>query len=209
MPTVSLHDSSGAKIGELALSGVLYEAERSIPLMHQAVVVEESRQRLGTHSTKGRSEVRGGGKKPWRQKGTGRARQGTIRAPHFTGGGVVFGPVPRDHSMRISKKMRHAAMRSALSAKLADGEVLVVDGITLEEISTKRMAEILQNLEVAGSKVLLLMDSMNDTLALSTRNIPYLTVRQAPNVSVRDVIDCDRIVATKGALDKMEEVYSQ
>ena len=209
MPTVSLHDSSGAKIGELALSGVLYEAERSIPLMHQAVVVEESRQRLGTHSTKGRSEVRGGGKKPWRQKGTGRARQGTIRAPHFTGGGVVFGPVPRDHSMRFPKKMRHAAMRSALSAKLADGEVLVVDGITLEEISTKRMAEILQNLEVAGSKVLLLMDSVNDTLALSTRNIPYVVMRQAPNVSVRDVIDCDRIVATKGALDKMEEVYSQ
>ena len=209
MPMVSLHNSSGAKIGELTLSGVLYEAERSIPLMHQAVVVEESRQRLGTHSTKGRSEVRGGGKKPWRQKGTGRARQGTIRAPHWTGGGVVFGPVPRDHSMRFPKKMRHAAMRSALSAKLADGEVLVVDGITLEEISTKRMAEILQNLEIAGSKVLLLMDSVNNTLALSTRNIAKLTIRQAPNVSVRDVIDCDRIVATKGALDKMEEVYSK
>jgi len=209
MPTVSLHDGSGAKIGELTLSGILYESDPSVPLMHQAVVVEESRRRLGTHSTKGRSEVAGGGRKPWRQKGTGRARQGTIRAPQWAGGGVVFGPQPRDHSLRIPKKMRRAAMRSAISAKLADGEVLVVESIALDEISTRRMVEILSNLEVAYSKVLLLVDSADEVLCKSSRNIPNLTLRQAPNVSVREIIDCDKIVATKGALKEMEEAYSK
>ena len=209
MPTISLYDSSGAQVGELALSGALYEAERNIPLMHQAVVAEQSHQRQGTHDTKGRSEVAGGGKKPWRQKGTGRARQGTIRAPHWAGGGIVFGPTPRDHSLSIPKKMRRAALRSAMSAKLADGELMALDNITIEEIGTKQVASILESLGIAGSKVLLLVDSVDEVLSKSTRNIPFLVVRQVPNVSVVEIINCDRVLATKAALDKMAEVYAK
>ncbi len=208
MPTVSLHNSSGQKVGEINLSGGLYEAERNIPLMHQAVVTEESRWRQGTHNTKERSDVRGGGRKPWRQKGTGRARQGTIRAPQWTGGGVVFGPHPRDYSLALPKKMRRAALKSAFSAKLADEEIVVLEELHLESIGTKQVAEILKNLGLSGKKVLLLVDKVDEILEKSTRNIPCLVLRQAPNVSVRDVIDCDAVVASKAALAKMEEVYS-
>lgn len=207
MATVTVRNAEGKEVGSIDLKAEVFEVERNIPLMHQAVVTEEANARQGTADTKKRGEVAGGGRKPWRQKGTGRARQGSIRAPHWPGGGIVWGPHPRSYELKFPKKMRRMALKSALSAKLADDEVMVVEAITLDSISTKQMAQKLANLGVQG-KVLIIVEQLTDELVKSCRNIPGLQLRVAPNFSVRDVIDCDKLVITKGAIAKVEEVYS-
>lgn len=208
MPTVTLMSVSGEKVGELELSSEVFGCEKNISLLHQAVVEELANLRLGTADTKTRAEVAGGGRKPYRQKGTGRARQGSIRAPHYPGGGVVWGPHPRSYEQRMPKKMKRAALRSALSAKLADGEMVFIDQLVLDAVSTKRMAEILGNLEAAG-KVLLATTELTEEVAKSTRNIPGLALRIAPALSVAEVLDSDRIVLTKSAAEKLEETFAK
>jgi len=208
MPTVTLMSKTGEKVGELELSERVFGAERNIPLLHQAAVEELANQRSGTANTKTRAEVAGGGRKPYRQKGTGRARQGSIRAPHYAGGGVVWGPHPRSYEQHMPRKMKKAALRSALSAKLADGEVVLVDDLTLDGISTKKMTEIMQNLDAQG-KVMVAMTEITDELEKSSRNIPGVFLRVAPALSVAEVLDADRIVMTKAAAQALEEAFSK
>lgn len=208
MPTVTLMSKNGEKIGELELSQRVFGEEPNTALMHQAVVEELANMRSGNSDTKTRGEVQGGGKKPYRQKGTGRARQGSIRAPHFPGGGTVFGPHPRSYEQSMPRKMRRAAIRSALSAKLADGEIVFVDDLTVESISTKTVAEIMKKLEASG-KVLLAATDLSDELVKSSRNIPGVIIREVPALSVLELLDSDKIVMTKAATQVLEEVFSK
>lgn len=208
MPTITLVSSTGEKVGEMELKPEVFGVEPNVPLMHQAVTEELANQRSGTADTKTRDEVRGGGRKPYRQKGTGRARQGSIRAPHYPGGGVVFGPHPRSYEQRMPRRMKRAALRCALSAKLADGTLVVIDDLTLGEISTRKMAEILRKLEAHG-KTLMVVTEITDELAKSSRNIPGLNLRVAPAVAVAEVLDADRIIMTKAAAARLEEAFAQ
>lgn len=206
MPKVSVHNMSGEAVGDLDLKPELFEVAPNVALMHQAVVAEEANARQGTASTKTRSEVRGGGAKPYRQKGTGRARQGSIRAPQFAHGGVVFGPHPRSYRKALPKKMRRGALKSALSARLADGAVVVVDEIKLDKISTKQMVAFLDRVEAFG-RTLVVLDGITDEIRLSTRNIPGVELRLSPAISVREVLNADKIVMTRAAVGKLEEVF--
>jgi len=206
MPKVSVHNMSGEAVGDLDLKPELFEVAPNVALMHQAVVAEEANARQGTASTKTRSEVRGGGAKPYRQKGTGRARQGSIRAPQFVHGGVVFGPHPRSYRKALPKKMRRGALKSALSARLADGAVVVVDEIKLDKISTKQMVAFLDRVEAFG-RTLVVLDGITDEIRLSTRNIPGVELRLSPAISVREVLNADKIVMTRAAVGKLEEVF--
>ena len=197
---------SGESVGEFDLKPEVFEVTPNVALMHQAVVAEEANARLGTASTKTRGEVSGGGAKPYRQKGTGRARQGSIRAPHYAHGGVVFGPHPRSYAKSLPKKMRRGALKSALSARLADGAVVVVDEIKLDGISTKRMASFLDSVEAFG-RTLVVLDQITDEIKLSTRNIPGVELRLSPAISVREVLNADTIVMTRAAAEKLQEVF--
>ena len=205
MAKIVVKNMTGSQAGELELNGEVFEASPSMALLHQAVVTEEANNRRGTHETKTRSEVSGGGAKPYRQKGTGRARQGSIRAPHFTHGGVVFGPHMRSYDKKLPKKMRRAAIRAALSSRLADGDIVVVDEIKMDKISTKQMVQFLSGLEAVG-RVLLVVDVMTDEVKLSTRNIPDLEVRISPAVSARDLLVAKKIVMTKSAVEILQGV---
>ncbi|MFB3779690.1 MAG: 50S ribosomal protein L4 [Bryobacteraceae bacterium] len=206
MPKVSLRNMAGEPIGEMDLKPEVFEVKPNVPLMHQAVVAEEANARQGTAATKTRGEVRGGGRKPYRQKGTGRARQGSIRAPHYAHGGVVFGPHPRSYRQSMPVKMRRGALRSALSARIADGAVVVVEEIKLDKISTKQMAAFLDSVEAYG-KTVVLLDSMTEEVKKSSRNIPGVELRVSPAVSVRDVLNAEKIVMTRAAVDKLQEVF--
>jgi len=208
MPTVALMSQNGEKVGDLDLSQEVFGAERNVPLLHQAVVEELANRRSGNADTKTRGEVAGGGRKPYRQKGTGRARQGSIRAPHYAGGGVVWGPHPRSYEQHMPRKMKRAALRSALSAKLADGEVVVLDDLQLDGISTKRMVEILRSLGAQG-RVMIATTQITDELEKSSRNIPGVFLRVVPALSVAEVLDSDRIVMTKAAAQVLEEAFSK
>ncbi|MCE5200682.1 MAG: 50S ribosomal protein L4 [Armatimonadota bacterium] len=207
MAKVSLKNMAGEQVGDLDLKAEVFGVELNIPLMHQAVVAEEANMRQGTADTKSRAEVSGGGAKPYRQKGTGRARQGSTRAPHYYHGGVTFGPTPRSYDKALPKKMRRGALRSALSAKVADESVIVVDEIKLDSISTKKMAALLKGLEATG-KALVVLDGVTEEILKSSRNIPRLLIRVAPAVSVRDILNADKIVMTRGAVAKLEEVFA-
>lgn len=207
MPKVNVINMSGKSVGDLEMKADVFQVEPNIPLMHQAVVSEESNSRQGTADTKNRSEVSGGGAKPFRQKGTGRARQGSIRSPHMYHGGIVFGPTPRSYQKLMPKKMRRAALKSAFSARIADEDVIIVDEIKLDKISTKEMAGILRSVGAAG-KILVILDSLTDEIRKSSRNISQLEIRIAPAVSVRDVLNADKIVMTKPAVSKFEEVFA-
>jgi len=200
--TVDVVDLSGKKTGSRDLPGEVFEAEVNVPLMHQVVVAGLAAIRAGTHSVKTRGDVRGGGKKPWRQKGTGRARQGSIRAPQWTGGGVAHGPVVRDHAQRVNKKMKRGALRSALSDALASGKLAVVGELGFEEPKTKRAAEVLEALELDG-RVLVVLAEPTDTGATekSFRNIPEVKLAYAGGLGTYDVLLADRILVTAGALD--------
>ncbi|NLN75234.1 MAG: 50S ribosomal protein L4 [Armatimonadetes bacterium] len=206
MPKVNLRNMSGESVGEVELRSEVFEVAANISLMHQAVVAEQANRRQGTASTLTRDEVRGGGRKPYRQKGTGRARQGSTRAPHWIHGGVVFGPHPRSYAKSMPRKMRRSAVKSALSARLVDEDIIVLDEIKLDKISTKTMVGILDGLGVFG-KTLLVVDSITEEISKSTRNIPGVQLRLSPAISVRDILDADKIVMTRGAVEKLQEVF--
>jgi len=205
MASVPVLDEAGKKVGTRDLSAEVFEAPVSVPLMHQVVVAGMAKIRRGTHSTKTRAEVRGGGRKPWRQKGTGRARQGSNRAPQWTGGGVVHGPHPRDHDQRVNKKMRRGALRAALSDALASGKLAVVRDLMFDEPKTKHAAEVVDALELEG-KVLLVLPAPSDTGAVekSFRNLRGVRIAYARSLGVYEVIAADRVVFTQAALDLVE-----
>jgi large subunit ribosomal protein L4 len=231
MPEITLYNREGKEVGTLSLPESVFGVEPSIALMHQAVQTEEANERQGTADTKKRGEIRGGGRKPWRQKGTGRARQGSTRAPHWRHGGVVFGPQPRSYAKSFPKAMKQGAMRSALSAKVNDGEVIGLDGLQLDggQPSTKTIATVLKSLPLTKEanvknrqkeevvtatkqvthKVLLIVPEYDEVLVRSCRNIPHLTLRYAPNFSVRDVLSAGRVVLAQGAVSKIEEVLAK
>jgi large subunit ribosomal protein L4 len=208
MPKVALYNVTGAQVGEVELSDAVFGIEPHVHVMHEAVLLQQASQRLGTHKTKGRSEVRGGGRKPWKQKGTGRARQGSIRAPQWKGGGTVFGPTPRSYAYKLPRKVRRLAIRSALSSKVIDNELIVLDQLQLNAPKTKDFIAILNNLKVER-KALIVSASFDDNVALSARNIPGVKFVAADGINVLDVIQYDKLIITKDAVQKVEEVLAQ
>jgi len=207
MTSARVVDQSGQVTGSVELPATVFGAEINTALLHQAVVRQLANGRQGTHQTKTRAKVSGGGRKPYRQKGTGRARQGSIRAPQWTGGGVVFGPHPRSYRMDMPRKQRRLALRSALSAKAKDGQITVVGDISLDSPRTKTVAELLAGLD-AGRRVLMVLGSHNELLEKSARNIPYVQVTLAGNVSVRDLLIADTVLFTRDALEHVVEAWA-
>jgi len=206
VPKVEVKSVQGESTGQMKLKDELFAAEVHDALMHQAVVTHLARQRRGTASTKGRAEVRGGGRKPWRQKGTGLARAGSIRSPLWRGGGVTFGPKPRDFSLAMPRRMRRKALVSALSAKFAGGDLLVVEDFKLEKPRTKAVAEMLEKLGVTGS-ALIVTPEVDRTLVLSSRNIPGVAVQRAGDLNVYDLLRHAKVVITREAVRRVEEVF--
>lgn len=206
MPTVGLFNKEGNKIEDIQLNDKVFAVEVNADAMHQVVVALLANKRQGTQSAKTRAEVRGGGIKPWRQKGTGRARQGSIRAPQWIKGGVVFAPKPRDYSVKMNKKEKQLAMKSALSAKLAEDKLVVVDKIELEEVKTSVFAKILANLK--APKSLVVTKDKNDKVVLSANNIPTVKTTATNSLSVYDILKYDKLVLTKDAVAAIEEVYA-
>ena len=207
MPKLALYNMEGSEIGKIELADAVFAQEVNKVAIHQVIVNYLANQRQGTQSTKTRSEVRGGGIKPWRQKGTGRARQGSIRATQWIKGGIALGPKPRDYRYSVNKKLKKLAMISALSAKCADGEIIVVDNIALEEIKTKKIAEMLKNLKVE-SKALIVTNEKNDNVVKSAKNIAGVTTTFMGSLNVYDILNHDIMVVTKDAVSKIEEVYA-
>ncbi len=205
MPKVQVVDASGKKVAQRELAPEVFEARVSVPLMHQVVVAGMAAIRRGTHATKTRGDVSGGGRKPWRQKGTGRARQGSIRAPQWSGGGVAHGPHPRDHSMRVNKKMKRGALRSALTDALTSGKVSVVDELSFDEPKTRRAAEVIEALELEGAVLLVLPGPSSDGIVeRSFRNLASVRVAYVPALAVYEVLAADRVLFTQRALDALE-----
>jgi large subunit ribosomal protein L4 len=198
---------SGAQVGEIELADSVFGIEPNQHVLHEAVVMLRASLRQGTHKTKGRSEVSGGGRKPWRQKGTGRARQGSIRAPQWKGGGTVFGPTPRSYKYKLPKKVRRLAIRSALSAKVQDEQIIVLDQLTMERPKTKEFVAMLNNLRV-DRKALVVAADFDETVALSARNIPTVKFITANGINVLDVLGYDKLIITKDAVQKVEEVLA-
>src|SRR5438034_2825645 len=196
MATAPLFNAAGQPAGETPLEDAIFGARISEPLIHQAVVRELANRRQGTHDTKTRAEVRGGGRKPYRQKGTGRARQGSTRAPHWRHGGVVHGPTPRSYEQSMPKKMRRAAIKSALTAKAQEQAVRVLEAISLAEISTKAMAGLLKTVGVSG-KTMLVLSARDENTVLSARNIPNLTLRFLPGLSTYEVMRAENLLFTR------------
>ena len=207
MPIVNVVDMAGKQVGEITLSDVIFGAEVNGAVLHAAVRTYLMNQRQGTQSTLTRTEVSGGGKKPWRQKGTGRARQGSTRAPQWTHGGVALGPKPRDYRLAMNKKTRKVALYSALSAKVAAGDLIVVDAIKTEGYSTKTMAAMLNAVE-ATRKALIVLPEIEDTVIKSCANIPGVVTTQFNTVNVYDVLNADKLIIAKDAVAKLEEVYA-
>jgi len=207
MPRTTLYARTGEAIGTVELSEELFAAPVNAAVLHQVVTAQLAGRRLGTSDTKTRGEVRGGGRKPYRQKGTGRARQGSRRAPHFTGGGVVFGPHPRSYAQRLPRKMKRLALRGALSAKFSGDAIRVLDAFGLEAIRTKELLGVLENLKVAG-RVLIVSPARDERLDLSARNLPRVAVLLADSLNVVDLLNADTIVIEQPALARLEEVYA-
>ncbi len=207
MPTVSIYDMKGAATGTMELNEAVFGIEPNKTVLHSAVVNYLANQRQGTQSTLTRSEVSGGGRKPWRQKGTGHARQGSTRATQWTHGGIALGPKPRDYRYALPKKVRRLAMKSALSSKVAAEEMLVVDGLALEEIKTKSIAAMLNALE-ADCKVLLVLAANDEKIIKSARNIPGVKTAQVNTLNVYDILNCDKFIVAKDAVAMIEEVYN-
>ncbi|WP_225744926.1 50S ribosomal protein L4 [Marinilactibacillus sp. Marseille-P9653] len=204
MPTVALYKQDGTQNGEVTLNDAVFGIEPNESVVFDAITMQRASLRQGTHAVKNRSAVRGGGRKPWRQKGTGRARQGSIRSPQWRGGGVVFGPTPRSYGYKLPKKVRRLAIRSVLSTKVTDQELVVVDGLNFDAPKTKEFRAVLTNLD-AGKKVLVVLENDNEFAALSARNLPGVKVVAPNNVSVLDVVAHDKLILTKAALEKVEE----
>lgn len=197
---------SGSEVGSIELNDSIFAVEVNESVMHQAVVQYLANQRQGTQSALTRSEVRGGGRKPWRQKGTGRARQGSIRSPQWTGGGVVFAPKPRDYSFKLNKKVKRLALKSALTTKVNENKLVVIDQIALDEIKTKTMANVLKAVNV--NKALVVLEDDNKNAVLSARNIPTVKTAQVSTINVYDILKYDSLVLTKSVVEKIEEVYA-
>ena len=206
MPTVKVYKMDGSEAGEMQLSDKIFNAEYNEPLIHQAVVTRLANERQGTKSTLTRTEVRGGGAKPWRQKGTGRARQGSIRAPQWTKGGVVFAPKRRDFSKKMNVEAKRGALFSALSKKVADGEFIVVDKLELSAPKTKEMAKFLAALKL-DKRTVLVMDNDDVNVILASRNIQKLSTLPVAQISTYEVVANSKVVFTKGAVEKIQEVY--
>ena len=207
MPNVKVVDMAGAEVGEITLSDVIFGAEVNGAVLHAAVRAYLMNQRQGTQSTLTRSEVSGGGKKPWRQKGTGRARQGSTRSPQWTHGGIALGPKPRDYRLSLNKKMKKVALYSALSAKVAGGDLIVVDTIATENYSTKTMAAMLHALG-ADRKALVVLSEIDAKVIKSFANIPGVVTTQFNTVNVYDILNADKFIIAKDAVAKLEEVYA-
>lgn len=208
MPKVTVYDMSGKEVGEVELADKVFGIEPNEAVLHDAVVMQQASQRRGTHAVKNRSAVRGGGRKPWKQKGTGRARQGSIRSPQWVGGGVVFGPTPRSYAYKLPKKVRRLAIKSALSSKVKDQELLVLDNLMLEQPKTRDMVAVLKSLG-AEKKALVVIDSLDQNAALAVRNLPNVKLIQADGVNVLDVLYHDKLIMTRGAASRVEEVFGQ
>ncbi|WP_461201270.1 50S ribosomal protein L4 [Anoxybacillus sp. TBDG-1] len=207
MPKVALYNQNGENIGEIELNDAVFGIEPNKHVLFEAVIMQRASLRQGTHKTKNRAEVSGGGRKPWRQKGTGRARQGSIRSPQWRGGGIVFGPVPRSYSYKLPKKVRRLAIKSALSSKVLENSIVVLDNLTLEAPKTKEMVKILNNLSVDRKALIVTVDA-NENVILSARNIPGVTVVTASGINVLDVLNHDKLIITKAAVEKVEEVLA-
>ncbi|MCF1685463.1 50S ribosomal protein L4 [Tetragenococcus halophilus] len=205
MPNVALFKQDGSQNGEVTLNEEIFGIEPNESVIFDAITMQRASLRQGTHAVKNRSAVSGGGKKPWRQKGTGRARQGTIRAPQWRGGGIVFGPTPRSYSYKLPKKVRRLAIKSVLSEKVASNNFVVVDALNFDAPKTKEFKQVLENLSI-DSKVLVVVEPENKFAALSGRNLSNVTVVTSDNVTVLDVAKSDKVLATQTALTQIEEV---
>ncbi|AYW49120.1 MAG: 50S ribosomal protein L4 [Tetragenococcus halophilus] len=205
MPNVALFKQDGSQNGEVTLNEEIFGIEPNESVIFDAITMQRASLRQGTHAVKNRSAVSGGGKKPWRQKGTGRARQGTIRAPQWRGGGIVFGPTPRSYSYKLPKKVRRLAIKSVLSEKVASNNFVVVDALNFDAPKTKEFKQVLENLSI-DSKVLVVVEAENKFASLSGRNLSNVTVVTSDNVTVLDVAKSDKVLATQTALTQIEEV---
>ena len=207
MPTISVYDMTGKETGTLELSADVFGIEPNVAVMHSAVINYLANQRQGTQSTKTRSEVSGGGRKPWRQKGTGHARQGSTRSPQWTHGGIALGPKPRSYRFALPKKVRRLALKSAFSSKVMADEMLVLESLSLEEIKTKTIVNMLNALG-ADRKVLLVLPEKDEKIVLSARNIPGVKTALVNTLNVYDILNCDKFIVVKDAVAQLEEVYN-
>ena len=207
MPTVAVVDMKGTKVDEINLSDSIFGIEPNAAVMHELVVNYLANQRQGTQSALTRSEVRGGGRKPWRQKGTGHARQGSIRAPQWTKGGVVFAPKPRDYSYTVNKKVRRLALKSAFSSKAQADEIIVIDSITLDDYKTKTIVNVLSAIG-SEKKALIVLPSVDKKVIKSASNIPGVKTAQVNELNVYDILNADKLIIVKDAVAKIEEVYA-
>ena len=206
MASVKVYDIEGKEVETLELNDAVFGVEINEHIMHKAVVGQLANNRQGTQSAKTRSEVSGGGRKPWRQKGTGHARQGSTRSPQWTGGGVVFAPVPRDYSFKLNKKEKRAALKSALTSRVAENKFIVLDELKLDEIKTKKFVEVMKNLKV--EKALVVLNDMDVNVIKSADNVPTVKTAQTNELNVFDVLKYDTVVVTKDAVKTIEEVYA-
>ena len=206
MANVSVYNTEGKEVGKIDLSDAVFGVEVNEHLVHMAVVSQLANNRQGTQKAKTRSEVSGGGRKPWRQKGTGHARQGSTRAPQWTGGGVVFAPVPRDYSFKMNKREKRAALKSALTSRVEENKFIVIDEINFEEAKTKNFANILKNLDV--SKALVVLEDDNKNAELSARNIADVKTAKTNTINVYDILKYNTVITTKAVVAKIEEVYA-
>ena len=206
MANVSVYNIEGKEVGSIELNDAVFGVEVNEHLVHMAVVNQLANNRQGTQSAKTRSEVSGGGRKPWRQKGTGHARQGSTRSPQWPGGGGVFAPKTRDYSFKMNKKEKRIALLSALSSKVADNKIVVLDAFNLDEVKTKKFAEVMSNLKV--DKALVVIEGENKNVVLSGRNIPTVKVSATNEINTYDVLKYETLVVTKAAVEKLEEVYA-
>ena len=207
MANVSVYNIEGKEVGTIDLNDAVFGVEVNEHLVHMAVVSQLANKRQGTQKAKTRSEVSGGGRKPWRQKGTGHARQGSTRAPQWTGGGVVFAPTPRDYSFKLNKKERRAALKSALTSRVEEKKFIVVDEINFDEIKTKKFQDVLNNLSV--SKALVVLEDGNKNAELSARNIADVKTAKTNTINVYDILKYNTVIATKAAVQAIEEVYAE
>ena len=206
MANVAVYNMEGKEVDKIELNDSIFGVEINEHLVHMAVLQQLANKRQGTRKAKTRSEVRGGGRKPWRQKGTGHARQGSTRSPQWTGGGVVFAPTPRDYSFKLNKKEKRAALKSALTSRVVENKFVVVDELKLDEIKTKKFVEVLKNLNV--EKALVVLNDMDEKVIASAANIPTVKTTQTNELNVFDVLKYDTVVVTKAAVATIEEVYA-
>ncbi|MEG2870432.1 MAG: 50S ribosomal protein L4 [Clostridium sp.] len=206
MANVSVYNIEGNEVGTLELNDAIFGVEVNEHLVHMAVVAQLANKRQGTQKAKTRSEVSGGGKKPWRQKGTGHARQGSIRAPQWRGGGVVFAPTPRDYTIRLNKKEKRAALKSALTSRVIDNKFIILDEMNFDEIKTKKFQTVMNNLKI--TKALVVLEDGNDKAVLSARNLAAVKTASVRTINVYDILKYNTVVATKAAVASIEEVYA-